>query len=374
MSLKSIGIFTSFRTLVSAVALLYFCLAGVGFLIAKEGSLASLGLPPAQPTTAARIAELGRKLFSDKRLSATGQMACATCHDPRDGFTQTSRRTPQGRDGQALRRNAPTLLNVAFAMPLMHDGAAPSLEAQALTPLFAPDEMANASFEDLERRLSSLPEYDSAFKRLFGRAPAMSDVGRSLAAYQRTLISGGSPFDRWKFGGDKSAMTEDAKAGFELFGGKAGCSTCHVIGNDTALLTDNLMHNTGVGARLHEDVSRVRHESATVDFARAGDRGRNEVTGNADDLFKYRTPTLRNIAVTAPYMHDGSFATLEDVVRFYSRGGIANANLDPAIKPLSLSDGEVGALVAFLQSLTGSNVENLATDAVRDSPQPSSVP
>lgn len=355
--------------IVFAGAIMLFSVIGAG-LPNADGSKRSLGLPAMQRATDARIAELGRKLFVDTRLSATGRMACATCHAPREGFTQSSRSTPQGREGEALRRNAPTLLNVAFAMPLMHDGAAPSLEVQALTPLFAPDEMANGSFEDFERKLASLPEYASDFQQLFGRPPTVADAGRSLAAFQRTLISGDSPFDRWKFGGDASAITADAKAGFELFSGKAGCSTCHVIGNDRAIFTDNLMHNTGVGTRLPDGVSRVRHESATVDFARAGDRGRNEVTGNAADMFKYRTPTLRNVAITGPYMHDGSFATLEDVVRFYSRGGNANANLDPAIKPLSLSDSEISALVAFLKSLTGSNVESLAADTARKPAQP----
>lgn len=354
-----------------AAAMLGSSAAGLGVLSANDTKLQpKLGLPPVEQASDGAIAALGRQLFNDTRLSATGRMACATCHVPKEGFTQSSRPTPEGRDGQALRRNASTLLNVAFATPLMHDGAAPSLEVQALTPLFAPDEMANGSFEDLERKLASLPEYASAFQELFGRPPKVADAGRSLAAYQRTLISGNSPFDRWQFGGDGSAVTAEAKAGFDLFTGKAGCSSCHLTGKDSALLTDNLMHNTGVGARDRDQVSRARHESATVDFARAGDRGRNEVTGDAADLFKYRTPTLRNVAITAPYMHDGSFATLEDVVRFYVRGGNANPNLDAAIKPLQLNDREVGALVAFLKSLTGSNVESLAAEATRPPTQP----
>lgn len=346
-------------------------LAGALAVGAQNGpnnrATSELGLPTFSLDPDAREIELGRKLFLDRRLSANGKMACATCHVPSEGFTQSSRPTPQGRDGRPLRRNAPSLLNVAFAHPLMHDGAAPSLEVQILTPLLAPDEMANASFDALEARLAGIPDYAEAFNRVFGAAPTMATIGKSLAAYQRSLIAGDAPFDRWRYRGDATAMPEAARRGFAMFTGRGGCSGCHTIGETHALLSDNQMHNTGVGARLRlaDDTSISRHDGATIDFARAGDRGRNEITGRADDLFKYRTPSLRNVAITAPYMHDGSIATLEEVVRFYDRGGIANANLDPAIKPLGLSDDDVRDLVAFLTSLTGSSVDKLSADAQR---------
>lgn len=322
-----------------------------------------LGLPTLAMGTDARRERLGEQLFFDKRLSADGAMACATCHDPAQAFTQRDRATPTGQSGRPLRRNAPTLLNVAFARPLMHDGAAPSLEAQVLTPLLDRAEMANTSFADLEQRLAALSEYGTAFEAVFQGPPTMARIGEALAAYQRTLLSGNSAFDRWKYGGDQAAMSADAKAGFELFTGKAGCVMCHVVGETSALFTDNGMHNTGIGAAHAGRVA--RQDAATIDFAAAGDRGRQEVTGQPADLYRYRTPTLRNVALTAPYMHDGSIASLEEVVRFYDRGGIANANLDAAIRPLGLNDAEVAALVAFLQSLNGDNVETLARSAPR---------
>jgi cytochrome c peroxidase len=315
---------------------------------------------------AAEKVDLGRQLFQDKRLSANGRMACATCHVPEQGFTQTDRATPIGRDGTALRRNASTLLNVAFATLLMHDGAAPSLEAQVLTPLLDANEMANSSFEDLERRLAAIPDYRDEFQSAFRGEPTMARVGEALAAYERTLVSGNSAFDRWKFVGIEDAVAPQTKRGFELFTGKAACVSCHAIGNDNALFSDNAMHNTGIGfARAQSTRGELpaKQMASTVDFAAAGDRGRHEVTHDPKDLFSYRTPTLRNVAVTAPYMHDGSLATLEDVVRFYNRGGIANPNLDPALRPLNLDDGDVAALVAFLRSLTGDNLDALAVDA-----------
>lgn len=310
---------------------------------------------------------LGRKLFSDKRLSASGTMSCATCHDPRQGFTQNDRPTPAGRDGHPLRRNASTLLNVGYASPLMHDGAAPSLEAQALTPLLEGNEMANATFADLEQRLAAVPEYDRGFRAVFGEGPSMAHVAAALAAYQRTLASGNSAFDRWKFGGEKEAVSASAQRGFVLFSGKAGCTSCHVVGTTEALFTDNRMHNTGVvAAAVHKGLVRnaPRNARATIDFAAAGDRGRHEVTQEPGDLYRFRTPTLRNVAVTAPYMHDGSLATLGDVVRFYNAGGGANDNLDPAIKALGLGEGEIADLVAFLESLTGDNVDALAAQSI----------
>lgn len=347
--------------------------AGCGLLLFSFGDVGLadvvrvLGLPAVQVGDPAK-AELGRSLFVDRRLSADGGMSCATCHVPEQAFTQTGRRTSAGRDGEALRRNAPSLLNVGFATPLMHDGAAPSLEAQVLTPLLDRREMANAAFADLEQRLASIPEYTQTFQDLFGAGPSMARIGEALAAYERTLVSGNSAFDRWKFGGDESALSETAKQGFALFSGKAGCVSCHAIDTASALFTDNRMHNTGVGAKamVNAEAGVVRHvDSGTVDFGDVGDRGRHEITGDRGDLYRYRTATLRNVAVTGPYMHDGSLATLEDVVRFYNAGGFANSNLDPVIKPLGLNDQEIVALVAFLDSLTGDNVAKLAAEARR---------
>jgi cytochrome c peroxidase len=351
--------------------------AGIAALIAGAAAIAAgaavlqrpdatLGLPPVAPQPADKVA-LGRQLFVDKRLSADGTMACATCHVPEHGFTQNDRRTPQGRDGNALRRNASTLLNVAYASPLMHDGAAPSLEVQALTPLFDSNEMANHSFDDLQRRLEAIPGYREAFRRVFDRDVTTARIGEALAAYQRTLRAGNAPFDRWAFGGEADAMPQAAERGYRLFVGKAGCVDCHAVGATTALFSDNAMHNTGARAARPTaspaSATVTRSTGATVDFAAAGDRGRHEVTQVPADLGRFRTPTLRNVALTAPYMHDGSLATLPDVVRFYAGGGGANDNLDPAVRPLALDDREIQDLVAFLESLTASNVGELAAAA-----------
>lgn len=200
----------------------------------------------------------------------------------------------------------------------------------------------------------------------------MARIGSALAAYQRTLASANSPFDRWRFGGERHALSEAAKRGFVLFSGKAGCTGCHLIGETSALFTDNGMHNTGAaaGVTAKGDVRVAsRSGSSTIDFAAAGDRGRHEITQNPADLYRFRTPTLRNVALTAPYMHDGAMATLDDVVRFYNTGGGANSNLDPAIRPLGLEQREMDDLVAFLNSLTGDNVQQLAAEAKVPAPR-----
>lgn len=333
---------------------------------ASRDARVMLGLPPAGWSPAAEKVSLGRQMFVDKRLSTNGTMSCATCHVPEQAFTQTDRPTPLGRDGRALRRNAPTLLNVAYASPLMHDGAAPSLEAQVLTPLFDANEMANAEFASLERRLSAIPAYRDAFARAFGGDVTVARIGEALAAYQRTLLAADSPFDRWAFAAKADALSPAAQRGHVLFVGRAGCNSCHSIGSEAALFTDNAMHNTGAGnARVAPPMAKVALGGArsTVDFAAAGDRGRHEITQLPADLGGFRTPTLRNIALTAPYMHDGSLATLTDVVRFYDAGAGANANLDPRLKPLGLADRDIADLVAFLESLTASNVAELAAQA-----------
>lgn len=299
-------------------------------------------------------------------------MSCATCHKPEQGFTDNERATPDGRNGRPLRRNAPTLLNVGLAAPLMHDGAAPSLETQVLTPLLDSNEMANGTFEAFEQRLASVPEYVRAFRDVFGEEASMARVGAALAAYQRTLASANAPFDRWRFGGEGDVLGDDAKRGFVLFSGKAGCTGCHLVGETSALFTDNAMHNTGAAAGITAGGGvqvASRSGSATIDFAAAGDRGRHEVTQNPADLYRFRTPTLRNVALTAPYMHNGAIATLGDVVRFYNAGGGAVGNLDPAIKPLGLDDREIADLVAFLESLTGDNVQPLAAEAKTAAPR-----
>jgi cytochrome c peroxidase len=201
----------------------------------------------------------------------------------------------------------------------------------------------------------------------------------ALASYERTLVSGDSAFDRWNYEKEESALRNEAVLGFRLFSGKGGCVGCHLVGPNSALFTDGQLHNTGIGYKasmIDDEATRpvqlapgeyVSVDSdliAQVSYPVPGDLGLYEITQDPDDRWKYKTPTLRNIALTAPYMHDGSLATLREVVEFYDRGGVPNEVLDPRIRPLDLSDAEIGQLVAYLESLTGGDVDRLVADGL----------
>ena len=345
-----------------AAAALLLAAAGAG---ATEAD-ATLGLPALKPPPAAQVV-LGRQLFFDRRLSANGTLSCAMCHVPEQGFTVNEARTSVGMNGMSLRRNAPTLLNVAFVGTLFHDGRAASLEAQALQPLVHPDEMANENLAAVMARIAALPEYRAPLRRAFGDARATpARVARALAAYQRTLLAGGSPFDRWQYGGERQALSALAQRGFEQFR-ELGCTACHPVGDHHALFSDGDFHNVGVRARseamavLPVDVmlipglaTQVMPETLrTIGVADKPDLGRAEVTGRAADRRAFRTPSLRNVALTAPYMHDGSLATLDEVLDHYARGGWpADAQQDARIRPLAMDAETRRALIAFLESLT----------------------
>ena len=341
--------------------------------------LPPLSLPADSAPTAARIA-LGRKLFFDRRLSRNGTMSCGICHIPEQGFTNNELARPIGTEGRSIRRNAPSLFNVAYQESLFHDGRETRLETQVIGPLLARVEMANPSIGYLIARIESLPDYAGRFEAAFGGGPTIGRLGSAIASYERSLLSANAPFDRWRYGGEATAMKPAARAGFALFTGKAGCAACHMIGDDHALFTDQQFHDTGLGYRDQRlrpaDRGPVPVEIApgvavpvprsvieSVGLPPESDLGRHEVTLDPADLWKFKTPSLRNVAVTAPYMHDGSLTTLEQVVRFYDRGGIAHPGLDPLIRPLGLEDNEVAALVAFLESLTGDNLAALVADA-----------
>lgn len=238
-----------------------------------------------------------------------------------------------------LRRDVPSLLNVINVPRLHHDGREPSLEVQILAPLFNEAEMANTTFDDLTSRLAAIPEYHEAFDKVFASKPSIESLGRALAAYQRSLTAETSAYDT-------SELPDKAKAGLELFAGKAGCIACHAPPHFTA--HDFL--NTGIGFQ-----SEARRAAETPNAP--ADRGREEVTHKREDRYKFRTPTLRNVELTAPYMHDGSIKTLEDVVAYYSTGGSADPDKDPRIKPLGLADEEQRLLVAFLKSLTSQSLQ-----------------
>jgi cytochrome c peroxidase len=341
---------------------------------------ARLGLPAVGSRADSLLAEraaLGRKLFMDRRLSRNGTMSCGMCHVPEQGFAAVEMAKAVGIEGRSLRRNAPTLLNVAFHRFLFHDGRERSLEAQAWRPLLAADEMGNDTREGVVVRIAALPEYTDLFERAFPRQGlAAETVAAALADYQRTLVSGGSRFDRWFYGGESAALTAEERHGFELFAGRAHCVSCHTFGRYDALFTDHSYHNTGLGwarATRRGEVAvplapgvetRVSVQAMAELFgAEPADEGRFEVTGHQADRFAYRTPSLRNVALTPPYMHDGSLPTLEDVVEFYDRGGIDNPGKDPLVYALELDAAEKRALVAFLRTLTGENVEELAAQA-----------
>jgi cytochrome c peroxidase len=327
---------------------------------------APLGLPDAPQPPAAQVA-LGRALFFERGLSVNGTLSCAMCHLPEQGFTANELRTSVGMEGVSLRRNAPTLLNVAYQRTLFHDGRARSLEEQALMPLLHPDEMANPDLAALVARTAWLTALRPLFVRAYGDArPTAPRIASALAAYQRTLLAGDSPFDRWQHGGDAGALPADAQRGFEVFRAR-GCDRCHPVGAASSLFTDHGFHNVGVAwrsqARQRQDqavqlVPGLTTRLTPQEIARIGvpdqpDLGRYEVTKRTQDLRAFRTPTLRNVALTAPYMHDGSFDTLEQVIDHYAAGGSPDDPAqDPLIRPLTLTAEDRAALAAFLRALT----------------------
>lgn len=339
----------------------------------------ALGLPPLpQAPASAAVVDLGRKLFMDRRLSHNNTMSCAMCHVPEQGFTANDLGTALGMEGRTLRRNAPTLLNVAYVRELFHDGRADALHVQAWDPLLNPIEMGNPHSPGVIDKIRSMPDYAGLFERAFdGAGPDRYTVGLALAGYQRTLVSGNSRFDRWRYGKDAAALSASEQAGFAVFAGKGRCIACHTVGERHALFTDGRFHNTGVGLALRADSYRVRlapgvevdvtaGDLASVSEPLQADLGRYEVTRLPADRYAYRTPGLRNVALTAPYMHDGSLATLEEVVAFYQRGGVDNPARDPRLRPLQLTEEDQRDLVAFLRSLSGDNVRVLAGQARRE--------
>jgi cytochrome c peroxidase len=345
----------------------------------KHLGLPALEVPADNALSAAKI-ELGRMLFFDRRLSSNDTFSCAICHIPEQGFTNNEISTAVGVEGRSVKRNSPSLYNVGFYEKLFQDGREDTLEQQAWSPLLARNEMDNPSFGYVIRKIKGIKEYKGRFEQAFdGETVTIATVSKALASYQRTLISANSPFDRWYYGKQENALNAEEKAGFNLFAGKAQCVQCHTIGSEDAFFTDNKTHNTGHGYASsmgqNELTTRVqlapgvfvdvpREIIAEVDLKKKeNDVGLYQVTQNPFDRWKYRTATLRNIELTAPYMHDGAFGTLREVIEFYNQGGIENELLSPLIKPLGLSSLEIDQLAAFLRSLTGDNVDILVADA-----------
>jgi cytochrome c peroxidase len=337
-----------------------------------------LGLPPVhQPADNLASAEkiaLGEKLFNDTRFSSTGEVSCATCHKAEKAFTDSPLAVSEGINKLTGTRNAPTVLNSAFFRTLFWDGRSPSLEDQALHPFINPVEMGLESHQPILDLVRADPEYTKAFKRVFGADASeitMAEVTKAIAAFERTLVSADSPFDRWYFGGEKDALTEQQKRGFDVFVNQGRCVSCHLVEQTQALLTDNRFHNVGVGINdiqdsvpeLAPDFLEAEATLSEVDVKvltdpKTSELGRFAITRTFDDLGSIKTPTLRNVALTAPYMHDGSLATLRDVVVHYNNGGVTeeggrvNDFLSGGIRPLDLSDAEIDDLVAFMEALT----------------------
>ena len=349
---------------------------GVAPTIPKQPALVDVefwkGIVPADNQTTPERIELGRKLFFDLHLSKDGTVACATCHNVAKGFTD-QRPVSEGIGGQLGRRNAPTTLNALFFQEFFLDGRAPSLEAQAKLPIVNPIEMGQPSGDAVVQAIAGDPSYGPLFQKAYGRPPNYDDIGRAIAAFERTLVFLGSPFDRF-LAGDSQAISDQAKEGWVLFNGKARCMSCHALNPSNPIGTDNRFHNIGVAAR-HQNFNElakkalqalqgaqgkagleaVDHLALETDMS---ELGRFMVTKYRSDIGSFKTLQLRNVGVTPPYMHDGSMQTLWDVLDHYNKGGEANPYLDGGIEPLALTESEIDAVVALLFSMTDDRLKD----------------
>ncbi|MBI3797680.1 MAG: photosynthetic protein synthase I, partial [Deltaproteobacteria bacterium] len=317
-----------------------------------------LPVPDNNPLTVEKV-RLGRRLFFERRLSPNDTMSCAMCHIPAQGFTVNQLRLAVGINGKTAKRNPPTLYNVAYQRLLFYDGREFTLEDQMISPLTNPLEMGNPSIGYVVDRLKRLPDYAAQFRQVFAEEVSVATLGKALASYERTLLSANSPFDRWYFAGDGTGVSKEVKAGFKIFTGKGQCFACHTVSKEMALFTDQGFHNTGVAQlqfipekTVEMDLGgglRVQLPRAQVDEVLTPpgkDLGRYEVTLDPTDLWRYKTPSLRNVALTAPYMHNGALLTLAEVIDYYDRGGTGSEGQDPRISPLELTSEEKIAVLA----------------------------
>jgi cytochrome c peroxidase len=299
-------------------------MAGEPYRLEMPGGLKKLRIPRDNPLTAEKI-ELGKQLYFDPRLSSDDTVSCSTCHDPAKGWSN-GERFATGVDGQVGGRSAPTVINSAYHYLQFWDGRATQLEGQALGPIANPIEM-NMPIDEAVAKLNKISGYREQFQKVFGTDVTDDGIAKAIAAFERTILSGGAPYDRFQ-AGDESALSPAAKRGMDVFFNKGHCSACHSGAN----FSDGGFHNLGVGIDDDEP-----------------DVGRQTVTELLGDRGTFKTPTLREIARTAPYMHDGRFATLEEVVEYYHKGGTPNDQLDEEIFPLKLTDQEKADLVTFLK-------------------------
>jgi cytochrome c peroxidase len=289
-------------------------------------------------------------------------VSCATCHDPKEGFVER-KPVSEGVGKQKGQRNAPTVLNAMFAETQFWDGRAPTLEAQAKLPITNPVEMAMKDADAVVTKLRGIPEYAEAFKKLFNRDVNFDDVAFAIASFERVQFAGEAPFDRF-IQGDERAIDDSAKRGWALFNGKARCNSCHQGNAVQPLFSDMKFHNIGIAAKKTNFLELAREG---LQIVRSGDQKQNDelaigskfselgrflVTKSSNDVGAFKTMTLRNIAITAPYMHDGSLATLWDVVDHYNKGGEQNPFLDGGMQRLGLTEPEIDDLVGFMATLT----------------------
>ncbi|MFQ5663795.1 MAG: cytochrome-c peroxidase [Terriglobia bacterium] len=297
-----------------------------------------LPVPEDNPLTPEKVA-LGRRLFFDPILSRDYTLSCASCHDPRRAFTDDLA-VAIGVSGRRGPRNTPTLVNRGYGSVQFLDGRAASLEDQALQPIVNPKEL-DIAWEEVVLRLKNHSDYSALFQAAFGPEVNAENLARALASYVRTILSGDAPIDRY-MDGEREALSELAREGLRLFRGKGNCTACHL----GPTFSDEQFHNTGIAWRDGPEGSGL-------------DPGRFAVTGKEEDRGAFKTPTLREIARTGPYMHDGSLASLEEVIEFYDRGGNPNPYFDPELRPLRLRREEKQALLAFLRALSGTIQEGL---------------
>ncbi|WP_240009264.1 cytochrome-c peroxidase [Leptospira sanjuanensis] len=298
-----------------------------GETTANPVDTAAYPFPPDNQPTPDRIL-LGKTLFFDPILSGSNWISCATCHNPGLGWSD-GLKTAVGHNMKVLGKNTPTILNGAFGNKMFWDGRADNLEAQALGPIASPDEM-NQNLDEAVLELKNIQKYKDLFAKAYpGEEISANTIAKAIANFERTIISTDSPFDRWKKG-ETNAISKSAQSGFALFNGKANCASCH----QGEHFTDNGFHNIGLKSN-RKDV------------------GRFKIVPVKSMKGAFKTPTLRDVDFTGPYMHDGSYATLEEVVEHYDRGGDETSNLDPNMAPLKLNFQEKADLVAFMKSLTG---------------------
>jgi len=366
-------------------------LVGGALLLAGGGAAAQspdpqdppLGLPPVpvpedNPVTQAKVA-LGEALFNEQRFSGNGQISCASCHEPDQAFTD-GLKIAEGIEDKQGTRHTPTVVNAAYYETQFWDGRRESLETQALDPLVNPVEHGLDSHEAVLEVVREDKAYARQFQDVFGveaDSISMEHVTQAIAAFERTQVSGNSPFDRYRYGGEEDAISESAKRGLQVFRNKGRCVDCHTIEQNYATFTDNEFHNLGVGwdrigdevfdlvanfRKMKESDGEANIDETILTDQKVSELGRFTVTLDTQDVGRFKTPTLRNVAVTAPYMHDGSEETLMEVVEFYDKGGNANPLLDGGIKELDLTEQEKKDLVAFMKTLTSPRFSDLAED------------